>query len=153
MEPVSGVARQTSMRRSFLVLLLALLGLTLLPGGGPAAASCAAPTIEEPTVLVRGTQTSVDGRGFVDGCRDSQGCGVGCGDCEYDDPPEEPYAAVELRLRQGGRTWVLATEDAGTADDDRLGQVTWTFTVPDGVRPGRARLSTEQSGPVAVRVR
>ena len=153
MEPSSRVVRHTDVRRSFLALLLALLGLTLLPAGSPASASCAAPSIEAPGTLAPGVTAQVEGRGFVDGCRDSMGCpAYGCGECEYDDPPEQPYDDVELRLQQGGRTWVLATEDAGSADDDRLGQVRWSFTVPAGVEPGRARLVTDQSGPVPVRV-
>jgi hypothetical protein len=153
MEPSSRVVRPTGVRRSFLALLLALLGLTLLAPSGPAVASCAAPSVEVSGPLEAGTAAEVEGRGFVDGCRDSMSCpAFGCGDCEFDDPPEQPYDDVELRLEQGGRTWVLATADAGSAEDDRLGQVRWTFTVPDDVAPGRARLVTDQSGPVRVRV-
>jgi hypothetical protein len=97
---------------------------------------------------------SVDGRGFVDGCQDSTSCSGagGCSRCS-EDPPPQPLRDVALELQQGGRTWHLGTADAGAADEQRLGQVTWTFAVPDGVHPGRARLAADGAMPVPVRVR
>jgi hypothetical protein len=56
---------------------------------------------------------------------------------------------VALRLRQGDRTWRLATADA----DGGGGQVAWTFELPPGVRPGPARLIADQAGPVRIRIR
>jgi hypothetical protein len=140
------------MRPALLVLLAALLGLSLAPySRTPAAASCAAPYLGDGPIVLRqhGDQTVV-GRAFVDGCQDSMGCsaGPGCDSCEYADPPPEPSQDVELRLRQAHHVWALATEDA-----DDSGRVTWSFELPDGVRPGRARLLAGATGPVEVRIR
>ena len=141
--------RPTGVRRPFLLLLLALLGLMLLPSGGPASASCAGPAVEAPQGLVRGESVEVRGTRFVDGCQDSMSCpAYGCGECEYDEPPPVPTPDVTLRLSQDGRHWDLATEDA-----DSHGRVRWTFTVPDDVRRGRARLSWGTPDGVPVRVR
>src|SRR3954452_20114529 len=107
MEPDSGVVRQPCRRRHYLLLLVALVAVTLLPGGGPASASCAGPSVDAPTRLVRGETAEVEGRFFVDGCRDTMSCPVGCGDCEYDDPPPTPQEHLTLQLTQRGRTWDL----------------------------------------------
>ena len=106
-------------------------------------------------MLRPGATATVEGRNFVDGCRDTMSCsGVGgCQSCEYDEPPEEPQQDLTLQLRQQGRTWELATADAASAEDQRLGWVSWTFEVPAGVEPGSARLVAENAQPVAVRVR
>lgn len=146
------------MRRSSVLLAVAALGFLVAPASQPAAkASCTGPYLldADRLVLARGTTTTVEGRGFVAGCRDSMGCevGPGCDDCDYDEPPATPYDDVRLGLVQGGRTWTLATADAGSAADDRLGWVTWTFDVPAGVRPGRARLVADHGGPVLIRIR
>jgi hypothetical protein len=144
------------MRRSAALLVTAMAGLAMAPfPQPPASASCAAPSIEDGghLVLQRGASTTIEGRSFVDGCRDSMSCSVGCDSCEYADPPEKPMKDVGLRLVQQGRTWELAVADAGTADDNQLGWVAWTFTVPDDPRPGRARLVADHAEPVRVRVR
>ena len=60
---------------------------------------------------------------------------------------------VALELRQDGRSWRLGTADAGTAEEQRLGYVTWTVELPEGVQPGRARLVADTAQPVDVRVR
>lgn len=145
------------MRRSVLALFLALGALAFAPYPSvPAAASCAGPILELPTdpVLQRGTALTVEGAGFVEGCRDTMSCsGVpGCESCEYDEPLERPDEDVDLVLLQRGRTWTLDTADAGTAEDDRLGRVTWSFTLPADVRRGTARL-VAGDGTDAVRIR
>ena len=59
---------------------------------------------------------------------------------------------IVLSLRQGPRMFTVAVEDAGVAADDTLGQVTWTFTVPDEVRPGPAVLVADTARlPVLIR--
>lgn len=123
-----------------------------------ATASCAAPYLDEveAVTLRSGAEAVVEGRAFTaGGCQDSMTCSsrLGCQSCEYDDPPAVPMKDVELRLVQGGRSWPLAVADAGTADDNQLGWVEWTFEVPAGVRPGRAQLRAEGAEPVRVRVR
>jgi hypothetical protein len=146
------------MRPALLVLLATLLGLALAPyPQPPASASCVAPYLidEGHLVLERGVAAEVEGRAFVDGCRDTQSCsGVpGCESCEWDDPEPTPYDAVVLRLRQHGHTWTLDTADAGSAAADHLGWVTWTVDLPAGVRPGPARLVADHAQPVEVRIR
>jgi len=64
-----------------------------------------------------------------------------------------PYDDVALRLRQGGRTWLLGSVDADSAEDGRAGRVTWQVDLPPGVRPGPARLVADHARPVTVRVR
>ena len=146
------------MNRRCLLLLVGLLAVVLAPfPAAPVSASCAGASFEgiDRLVLVRGETATVEGRHFVDGCRDTMSCsGVGgCQSCEYDEPPEVPMQDVVLELRQDGRSWRLGTADAGTAEEQRLGHVTWTVALPDGVQPGRARLVADTAQPVRVRVR
>ncbi len=146
------------MRPTHLALLALLAGLTVAPyPQQPAAASCAAPTLVDTGRLVfeRGASTEVAGVGFVDGCQDVMSCaGVpGCENCEYADPAPTAYDDVRLRLRQDGRTWLLDTADAGTAEDGHAGQVSWRVDLPAGVRPGPARLLADHAQPVGVRIR
>ena len=146
------------MRRGYSLLMAGLVGLVIAPfPAGPAVASCTGSSLEgvETLVLRAGATASLEGRGFVDGCRDTQSCsGVGgCQRCEYDEPPEQPHQDVRLELRQDGRSWLLDTADAGTAEDQQLGWVTWTFEVPAGVEPGRARLVADGTRPVEITVR
>ena len=144
--------------RSWILLGAMLLGLAVAPfPHPPASASCAAPYLEAPRQLVleRGAAITVKGRAFVDGCQDTMSCSAvpGCSHCEYDDPPPRPLRDVELRLRQGHRSWLLGAENAATAADNHLGWVTWAFELPAGVRPGPAKLVTAVGGPVGVRIR
>lgn len=133
---------------------MVLVGLTMLPlPPPPATASCAAARLVdvEDLVLERGASATVEGEGFVDGCGDAGDCGLGCGECETEE--ETPYRDIELRLVQRGRTFPLGIADAGSAADDELGQVTWTFLVPRPVEPGPARLMTDVSEPARIRIR
>jgi len=150
--------RPFHVKRPWLLLVTLLLALAIVPfPQAPASASCAGPYLKtgQRLVLERGATTTVEGRAFVDGCQDSEGCtvGLGCDNCEYDEPPPTPMRDVELRLRQGDRIWKLATADAGSAADNHLGWVTWTFDLPAGVKPGPARLLPEQTEAVRIRVR
>jgi|GEM_PF-4288256 len=146
------------MRRSSLLLGTAALALVVAPAAHrPAVASCSGPYLldADSLVLTRGATATIEGRAFVDGCRDSMSCGtgLGCDDCEYDAPPEEPMENVSLQLVQRRQTWDLGVTDAGSAGDDRLGWVEWTFEVPEDVKPGRARLVPGGAGPTTIRVR
>ncbi|WP_109506497.1 hypothetical protein [Nocardioides speluncae] len=141
-----------------LLLAAVLLGLAVVPFPQPlASASCAAPYLKlnERPVLERGATATVEGRAFVDGCRDSMSCseGLGCDSCEYDDPPPKPLTDVVLRLVQGDRKWRLDVADAGTADDNQQGHVTWTFKLPADAKPGPAKLAADHAHPVQIRVR
>jgi hypothetical protein len=143
------------MHRRYAFLMAGLAGLVLAPfPQSTASASCAGASLPRVGDLVRGSTASVEGRYFVDGCRDTMSCSgvLGCQKCRYDEPPEQPQQDIRLELRQRGHTWVLATDDAGT-DGARFGQVTWTFDVPDDVTPGPARLVAEGASPVVVRIR
>ena len=121
----------------------------------PASASCAAPHLEdaERLVLQRGATTTIEGRSFANGCQDSMSCSAGCDSCAYDDPPATPMEDVELRLVQRDRTWDLGVADAGAAESNRLGWVTWTFRGPTGAEPGPAKLLAEQAEPVRISIR
>jgi len=146
------------MRRSSLLLITTTLGLAVLPfPQPPVSASCAGPYLKdtERLALERGATVTIEGRSFVDGCQDSMSCSVGpgCDSCEYDDPAPRPMEDVRLRLVQRDRTWDLSVADAETAENNRLGWVTWTFDLPAGARPGPARLLPEHSEPVRIRIR
>jgi len=145
------------MHRLSLLLGSALLAVAVLPlPTTPAAAQCAAPYLEDADhlVLVRGIAATIEGRAFVSGCNDSIGCRTGTLGCQSctDPPPVEPLEDVELTLVQGGRTWHLGSADAGSAEDDRLGWVTWTFDVPTSAKPGRARLVAGYAAPERVQI-
>lgn len=149
--------RQVTVRAS-LLLIATLFGVAAVPfPQPPASASCAAPYLKATGLLVleRGETVTIEGRSFIDGCRDSMTCSgvLGCDSCEYDDPPPTPMRDVGLRLVQRDRTWRLAVSDAQTADSNHLGWVSWTFDVPAGARPGPAKLLPGQSEPVRIQIR
>ncbi|GAA4367588.1 hypothetical protein GCM10023146_12190 [Nocardioides caricicola] len=154
------------MRAPFLVLITALLGLALVPyPGSPAAASCAGPTLAieghddgRRIPLVPGEEVTVTGRGFSTGCDDtgSQSVTPSCsGDDVGEEGKSEPMSDIELVVLQGKQTpeqISLAVADAGSAEDNELGQVTWTFVVPSTLSPGPAVLETVESEPLRVRI-
>lgn len=155
------------MRPIFLALLTGLLGVAVVPyPDSPAAASCAAPSLaidgketeQRRIPLVPGEEVTVTGRGFSTGCDDTgeQSVIPGCsGDDESDEEPVEPMQDVELVVLQGRQDpeqTSLAVADAGTAEENELGQVTWTFVVPDTLAPGPAVLKTVGSEPLPVRI-
>jgi hypothetical protein len=126
------------------LLVAALLVAALAPvPGSPAAASCAGPVLgiagpAEPPELPPGDELTVTGRFFVDGCDDTGGQDAVLG-CDEDHQEDHEVVTrmthVDLVLRQRGREWPL-----GTADATRGGDISWEVRVPDGLRPGRARL-------------
>lgn len=135
-----------------------LLGLAAAPFPQQAAsASCAAPYLQDtPRSAERGESVTIQGRAFVDGCQDSMGCSTGafgCQSCTYDEPPEVPLEDVELWLVQGERRWMVDVSDAGTASDNQLGHVSWTFDVPRHAEPGPARLRTQRAQPERITIR
>lgn len=139
--------------RPVALLVAALLAVALAPfPGSPAVASCAGPMLLVPgpqrplPELAAGREVSVTGEFFLDGCDDTGGQDVIFG-CEEEREVETPMAGVELLLRQRGREWSL-----GTADADARGRIGWDVRVPDGLRPGRARLLTEGSQALVVSV-
>lgn len=151
------------MRPTFAATLTGLLGLSLAPYPSlSASASCAAPMLfieghqhdHQPLDLHPGEEVTVSGRGFVDGC-DDVGEGSSAFGCSGEDASEKPLEDVELVALQGrsmpNRT-SLATADAGSADGDRLGWISWSFTVPASLEPGAAVLKTVGSEPLRVRI-
>lgn len=124
-----------------------------------ASACCVAPYLrvedarEKRPIVSRGASVTVEGRAFVDGCNDTGGSSGFLGCTPQDDEPVVPHDDVALRITQGDRQWELGSEDAGTAADDQLGHVSWTFVVPDDLRPGRARLAADASEPLLILVR
>ena len=142
-----------------------------LPGDG-AAASCSAPYLrvvggpgspdsqdtpggifDSVATVVAGSTVSVEGRAFAVGCNDG-GSSTAWG-CETSEPEvERPMKNVELRIRQGAEERVVgAATDAGTATQDRLGQLVWTVRVPGDLKPGPAMLVADGSDPLKITVR
>lgn len=122
-------------------LVLVLLAVSLAPVGG-ASASCAAPSIDitsSADELLPGDTFTVTGSAFVAGCNDGVGTTGGAFGCSHQDEPEPEIPAEDVRLvlRQGSTRWVLGTEDAGTAETNQLGQITWDVRLPADVRPGK----------------
>jgi hypothetical protein len=60
---------------------------------------------------------------------------------------------VALRFRQRGHEWIVGSADAGTAEHNQLGHVTWIVKVPGGLKPGRAFLVADDAQPVKLTVR
>ena len=159
MEPKAPPIRPFHVRRSLVLLASLMTGVAVVPfPRAPASASCAAPYLKvaDQAVLRRDSTETVEGRAFTDGgCQDSMSCteSLGCSSCEYADPPATPMKDVALRLAQRDRIWILDIADSGSAEDNRLGWVSWTFELPDGVKPGHARLLSERAIPVRVVIR
>lgn len=82
-----------------------LIALSLLPAGGGAQASCAAPYLTLGDLAVSaGSPLTVEGRAFVEGCDDTGGGDAfGCSTDEGE--TEVPMEDVLLEVRQAGRTW------------------------------------------------
>lgn len=144
-EPFAPEPRLTDMTRRLCACLAAIV--LLLAPTPTASSSCAGPELRLPgtaesqkrsTIQAPGPLT-VEGRHFVDGCDDTGG-GDAFG-CTTEEPePVIPHTDVTLELHQGGRSWQLGTEDAGTAEENRLGHVTWQVLLPEGPATGRATL-------------
>ncbi len=122
----------------------------------PWSSSHAARTCEQPTLVIegapggvvalrRGQEITVTGRNFVDCGGGGGGPFPGCGRAE---PPAEPapLTGVELEL-VGGRVTrrevTLGVADAGTAAQDRLGEISWTVQIPERQAQGPALLQAE----------
>lgn len=151
------------MRDQLIKVVLALAVVTALVSGpwpgDSASASCVAPTLsidgndgfEGRPTLPTELDLTVDGTGFANGCNDT-GTSSGFGCSANHGALATPMKDITLRLRQGGREWDLGVVDAGSAENNQLGQVTWTVTVPDDVKPGKARLVTDHSMPLKIKV-
>lgn len=149
----------TGLARTTLALAVAL---TVAAGPWPgeeASASCVAPYLDvegargEPRPAVApGARVTVEGRAFVVGCDDvgtstMWGCTVDEGE------PVVPMEDIDLQVRQQGRVWTLGSADAGAAEENRLGHLSWTVRLPDGLRPGWASLVADEAQPLRVRIR
>lgn len=143
--------------RARFVVLLAVLTAALVPAttattAPSAVADCAAPMLDlaRNASLPRGSEATVTGRFFVDGCNDVGSChGVlGCQSCDYG-PPVKPLQDLTLQLHQRGHTWDLATSDA----TGELGTVRWTVEIPSDARRGPARITVDGAYAEPARVR
>jgi hypothetical protein len=158
-----------TMRRSLRCVALAVVSLGLV-SGPPAAGSCAGPQLSvtgasfrplppeetDPTAepwydVQRGTPLTVTASNLGP-CQDFSG---GAGGCGGPPPPPSPSPVVledvTLRVRQGSRSWVLATRDRATAP----GPVDFRVVVPPALRPGPATLELAPTGmdlPASVRL-
>ena len=130
-----------------------LLGLAIVPlPQQSASASCAAPYLSKaPRHVERGERVTAEGRAYAEGCPGGESCTttLGCESCEPD-PPPNPIRRVELWMTQGKNSWLLDVDEAGSAEDDQLGRVTWDFTVPRDAEPGPAILRPARSDPVRI---
>ena len=68
------------------------------------------------------------------------GFGGGCDDSNLPFRSEPPQQDVRIEMRQGGRTWGLATVDAGGPPDYTIEA---TLEVPKDAEPGRAIIVTD----------
>lgn len=124
-----------------------------------ASAGCVAPYLrvddagEGRPIVFRGASVTVEGRAFVEGCDDTDGSSGFLGCSSHDEEPVLPHEDVLLRITQGDRRWDLGRADAGSADDNQLGQISWTITVPGDLKPGRALLEADASDSLPILVR
>ncbi|MBZ5737627.1 hypothetical protein [Nocardioides mangrovi] len=142
------------MSRTLIALLLGLTGLAAAPfPSSPAAAGCAGPQVVVPgvdvardrPVLTRGSEVTVRGRYFLDGCDDTGGSSATLG-CTTDDEGETVQPSRDVELRLNG-------ELVGTADADEDGRITWTFTVPVDLPVGPATMDSYSGDEIRVRIR
>ena len=98
--------------------------------GGSAACARGAPVLE-PSRAAPGEAFRFSGGGF----------GGGCNDSNMPDWPEPPQQDVRIEMRQGGKTWGLATADA-----DKDYGIEATLEVPEDAVPGEALVATD-AGP------
>jgi hypothetical protein len=110
----------------------------------PATASCVGPyvfvgRVEKSTVINPAAALRVSGRAFVRGCDDTGSSSIfGCRSSQGE--RETPMQDVVLLLKQGDQRWRLGSGDAGSAEQNQLGHITWHVQVPAEVRSGRATL-------------
>ena len=121
----------------------AVLTLLALPvPADPATASCVGPylfvgKVQNDTVIDPAADLSVSGRAFARGCDDTGSSSVfGCQPSQGE--RTTAMKDVVLLLKQGDQRWRLGIADAGSADQNQLGHITWHVQVPAGVRTGRA---------------
>ena len=98
--------------------------------GGSAACGRGAPVLE-PERAAPGEAFVFRGGGF----------GGGCDDSNLPEWPEPPQQDVRIEMRQGGKTWGLATADA-----DKDYRIEATLEVPEDAEPGEALVATD-AGP------
>ena len=123
--PVEGSAAKPSPMAaalSSLLLCAALAG--CVPGGSSAACGRSLPTLE-PERARPGETVLLRGGGF----------GGGCDDSNLPFRPKPPQKDIRVEMRQGGKTWPLATLDAGPRPDYAIRK---TLRVPEDARPGKA---------------
>jgi len=123
----------------------ALLTLLALPvPANPATASCVGPylfvgKVQHDTVIDPAAALSVSGRAFARGCDDTGASSIfGCQSSQGE--RTTAMRDVVLLLKQGDQHWRLGVADAGSAEHQRLGHITWHVQVPTGVQAGRATL-------------
>ena len=109
---------------SVLLLCSALAVWAASSGGSGAQCARVAPGVE-PTRAGPGETFVLSGGGF----------GGGCDDTNLPFEPEPPQQNVRIEMRQEGKTWHLATVDAGGPPDHR---VEATLEVPEDAEPGGA---------------
>lgn len=125
-------------KRGAAALSLLLLCSVLLAGcAPPGSAGCARTSPEvEPSRARPGETFVLRGGGF----------GGGCDDSNLTFRPDPPQKNVRIEMRQGGKTWPLATADAGGPPDYAIKK---TLRVPEDAAPGKAVVVTRDDyGPM-----
>lgn len=85
-----------------------------------------------PAVISPGASFTASGTSFEEECRS-----IGCASCPA---PASPMENIVITLRQGERSWVLATVDA-----DKANRITARVTAPADLEAGEAVLSAERA--------
>lgn len=121
-----------------------------------ASASCAAPYLARPAgalaTVTPNSRITVLGRAFVRGCADTGGTSSAPGCSGSRQPVERPMRDIPLRFRQRGQEWLVGSADAGTAERNQLGHVTWVVKVPEALQPGKAFIVARGAQPLQVTV-
>lgn len=120
--------KSTPLAASLPLLLLCAALSGCVPGGSGAGCARISPDVE-PSWARPGETFVLRGAGFGGGCDDSN--------LPFTEDP--PQRGVRVEMRQGKKTWPLATVDAGPRPDYAI---EGEFRVPEDVWPGKAAVVT-----------
>ena len=127
--------KSTPLAASLPLLLLCAALSGCVPGGSSAGCARISPDVE-PSRTRPGETFVLRGAGFDGGCDDSN--------LPFTEDP--PQRGVRVEMRQGEKTWPLATVDAGPRPDYAIEE---ELRVPEDARPGKAAVVTRDDyGPM-----
>ena len=135
--------KRSIVRTQVVVLVFAFVGVVFAPTGE---AACEAPRISViPTTGSPGSNLIVSGEGWAAECNDTISCQTGQQCTEP--PPSPPSKAIAITLKQGDRSWPLATVDAAP---DYAFKV--SSSIPSDAQPGAATIEAPPAQPASFRV-